>query len=135
MSWARFFEHAIGRELATNFMGELQEIETSLRFRTDFRKYTDRYEIHCDLPGVEKNNINVDIENRFLTISGHRTNDADCEYYYEKERVYGEFERSFELPEDCVESKVSATYNNGVLVVVVPRAEKSTPPVQKIQIQ
>lgn len=90
--------------------------------------------VKAELPDVKKEDINVGIENNMLTIRGERKFEEETrrENYHRVERSYGEFRRSFTLPEFADPEKVSATYKDGILRVTIARkAEvKSTLPRQ-----
>jgi HSP20 family protein len=87
--------------------------------------------IEVDLPGVARDAVSVHIENRTLTIKGERKREAVVEEKADKvqrtERVFGTFVRAFALPETADTTKVSAEYKDGVLTLVIPRAEETKP--------
>ena len=85
------------------------------------------YHVEVDLPGVKKEDINIQIEDNTLVISGERKvkeeiNEKD---YYRVESAFGSFSRSFTLPEDVDIENIHAESNDGVLEVVVPKLEKA----------
>ncbi len=83
------------------------------------------YHIDVDLPGVKKEDINVDIDNGKLTISGERNikEEVKKEDYYKIETSFGKFQRMFTIPEDVDTENIVATSDNGVLEVVLPKVE------------
>ncbi len=83
------------------------------------------YEIKVSVPGLDKKDINVEIDDRVLTISGERkfSNEDEGTKYKTVETHYGSFKRSFRLPENVDESAVRAEYTNGILDVVIPKSE------------
>lgn len=86
------------------------------------------YLVKVDLPGLEKDSINVELENNLLTISGQREvakETSDDQGFYRSERSYGSFSRSITLPEDIEDDQIDANYKNGVLTVEIPRNTKS----------
>ncbi|MEO5763539.1 MAG: Hsp20/alpha crystallin family protein [Vicinamibacteria bacterium] len=87
--------------------------------------------IEVDLPGVPKDAVSVNIENRTLTIKGERKRDLvenDKEGQIQRtERAFGAFARAFTLPESADVTKVTADYKDGVLTIAIPRAEESKP--------
>ena len=90
------------------------------------------YAISAEIPGYKENEINLYVENHVLTLEGkkeekedERSNDG--KKYLIRERVVRNFKRSFTLPEDADEEKVSATFKNGVLEVDLPKVEKAQP--------
>ena len=92
----------------------------------DLYEEDDHFVIKAELPGVDKNNIKVDLKDRVLTLSGERNYDNEVkeENYYRKERSYGKFQRAFRLPADVDSDKIRAEFKDGVLQVEVPKPEK-----------
>lgn len=84
------------------------------------------YHIEVDLPGVNKEEIKVDIGNDQITISGEKKLKEEMkeEHYYKVESYYGSFKRSFALPENIDTENIHAESENGVLEVVIPKMEK-----------
>jgi len=95
--------------------------------RTDLMENDDKYVIELDLPGMAKENININVQDNMLTIEGERKDETTEEGsgYLRSERSFGAFKRSFSLPAHVVEDKVKASFKNGVLTVHLPKAEKS----------
>jgi HSP20 family protein len=81
--------------------------------------------IRAEIPGVQKEDVGVEIENGMLTLRGERRIDTDVveENVFRMERAYGAFTRSFTLPKTVDGARVTATYKDGVLEVIVPKAE------------
>lgn len=101
----------------------------------DLKEEETRYVVDVELPGLRKEDIEVHLENGVLTIRGERRFEKDTqkENYHRIERSYGKFSRSFSLPTRVNPEGISAQYRDGVLQVVVPKAEESKP--KKIAIQ
>jgi len=95
------------------------------------------YHIEVDLPGVKKDDINVDIKNDVLTISGERKTKKEVKEkdYYKMESSYGKFQRSFTLPDNVDTENIEANSKDGVLEVVIPKMEKSKKETKKIKIK
>ena len=94
--------------------------------------------VRADLPGMEKDKINVTLEkNRTLRISGSREimKKETAPGMVRQERSYGRFERILELPVDCMNSGIKATYTNGVLEIIVPKKKASREEPIKIKVQ
>jgi len=85
--------------------------------------------LRAEIPGVQKENMDVGIESGVLTLRGERKQEIGVkeENAYRMERVYGTFTRSFSLPTTVDAAKVTATYKDGVLEVTVPKAENAKP--------
>ncbi len=79
--------------------------------------------LNVELPGIKKEDISVNIENRVLTISGERNTETEekKENYYRRERRYGSFKRAFSLSEDIATNDITADYVDGVLKVVLKK--------------
>ena len=95
------------------------------------------YSLTADMPGLNKSDIEVKIENEDLIINGDRSlseNDNNKEYHYQ-ERHYGKFSRSFKLPESIKIEKISACFENGVLSVIIPKSEEAKPNNRLIKIK
>jgi HSP20 family protein len=84
-------------------------------------------QMFIDLPGVNKENIKVEIEGDTLVIKGERRQESEEEdkekNYYKKETCYGSFIRRFSLPENANTSDIKATYKDGVLKLTIPKQE------------
>ena len=89
----------------------------------------DKIVIKAELPGMEKKDISVDIENRVLTLSGERNYDNEVkeENYYRRERATGRFKRVFNLPADVDSDQIKADFKDGVLKVEIPKPEEQKP--------
>jgi len=94
-------------------------------------------EITAELPGVLEKDIDVSLSKGILTIRGEKKSEEtkDGETYHIAERSYGSFSRSLELPYEPEEKKISASFTNGVLSLIIPRPTQSKPNVHKITIQ
>lgn len=85
--------------------------------------------LKAELPGVDKDNISIDVNGRMLTVKGERSADNEVkeDNYYMRERSYGKFERSFTLPAETDLEQIKAEYKDGVLKLNIPKAESSKP--------
>jgi len=92
--------------------------------------------MRADLPGIKKEDVNIDITGNILTISGENKKEDKIEgdSYYRFERSHGSFYRSFDLPEGVDAGKVKAHLENGVLELRIPKAEEAASKTQKIEI-
>jgi HSP20 family protein len=83
--------------------------------------------VYLDLPGMNKDNINIEVTgNNTLVIRGERKfEEEDKSKYHRVERFYGNFTRSFVLPSTVEMDKINATFKDGVLEVVLPKAESA----------
>jgi len=92
--------------------------------------------IRAELPGAKPEDVDVTVQNGVLTISGKREEEKEEERggYLVKERRYGSFRRSLQLPEDVDESKINARFENGVLEVTIQGAAAAQEP-KRVQIE
>ena len=87
------------------------------------------YEVSADLPGVNSEDVNVEVHEGQLLISGEResAHEESDKKFHRVERTFGKFERRIGLPENVSESDISADYQDGVLTIVLPKSEKPKP--------
>lgn len=85
--------------------------------------------IRLDLPGIEPDQVNVEVEGDMLTISGETgdTIEQEGERYHYRERSYGSFKRSLRLPDYVNADACEASFKNGVLNLTLPKREESRP--------
>jgi HSP20 family protein len=99
----------------------------------DLCKIEDHYVLTADLPGVDPGSVDVDVDNGTLTISAHRTaRSEDSVQWLTNERFFGTYRRQLSLGEGVDPAGIAASYENGVLTVTIPVAEKAKP--RKVEI-
>jgi HSP20 family protein len=93
--------------------------------------------VRADLPGLNKDNVNIEVEDDLLLISGERNdeNKDERDDYYRSERTYGRFFRAIQLPEGVDADKIEATFKDGVLEVTVPAPKVQTPRNRQVKIR
>jgi HSP20 family protein len=93
--------------------------------------------VKAELPGMKKENINVDFRDGTLTISGEKKQEEKIEKkdYYRFERSYGSFSRSLRLPTDVQTDKAKASFKDGILEVRIPKTEEAKKKGRKIPIE
>ncbi|MBF0444229.1 MAG: Hsp20/alpha crystallin family protein [Magnetococcales bacterium] len=106
-----------------------------LPVNVDIREDENQIIIKADVPGMEQKDININIDNNLLTISGERkfADAQNQDKYHRVERAYGRFSRSFQLNSSTDVKKITAAYNSGVLEVALPKLEEAKP--RSIQVQ
>jgi len=113
----RFFSESNGRSggSAYSFIPKVDIIENEKAF-----------EIQVAVPGMNKEDLKIDLKDNHLTISGERkyTKEKNEKHFSSIETQYGTFKRTFALPENVDAEKIDAKYNNGILELVVPKDEK-----------
>ena len=95
-----------------------------------------KYLIKAELPEVKKEEVKVTVQDGVLSLAGDRkfVKEEKDKKYHRVERAYGSFVRTFSLPEDADENKVSADFKDGVLQVHLPKSEKARPKNIEVQI-
>jgi HSP20 family protein len=90
-----------------------------------------------DLPGMEKEDIEVNITDHRLTVKGEKkkTEEIKEENYYRSERTYGTFSRTVEIPKEVQVEKARATFKNGVLEIRLPKTEEAKKKEAKVRIE
>ncbi len=95
--------------------------------KTDIREKDNEYLIDVDLPGFEKDNIKLSLNNGYLNINAtmdKKDDDSDNEKYVRKERFYGQCSRSFYVGDQINEEDINAEFKNGILTISVPKKEE-----------
>ena len=95
------------------------------------------YHVDADLPGVKKEDIKINIKGNMITLSGERkykkeVNEKD---YHRVESSFGKFERSFTLPEDADAENITASNEDGVLEIVIPKLTGGTEKVKQVEVK
>ena len=94
----------------------------------DLSRDADRYVLNADLPGIDPASVDIDVDGQLLSIRAERPAPAtDGVTWIARERSTGKFLRRFTLGQNVDTSNISANYENGVLSVVIPVAEKAKP--------
>lgn len=104
-------------------------------FNVDVKETDDAYLVEADLPGMKKDAINLEYKEGYLTINAKRDDVVEDkkDNYVRRERRYGEFKRSFYV-DNVEKDKINASFNDGVLKIILPKKEKGTPNTTKIDI-
>lgn len=101
----------------------------------DIQEGKNQFVVIADLPGVNKEDITISMENNIIIVKGSRANPtAEEQYnYFRVERPRGEFCRRFTLPDIADSEKIEATLKNGILRLVIPKKDIAQPKIIKIQ--
>ncbi len=139
MALVRFDPFKELRDFENRFLSRFNEQESNITAFTpkvNTREGEFAYHIDVDLPGVKKDDINIDVRDNVLTISGERNfkKEVKEEDYYKVETDFGKFTRSFTLPDNVDIENITATAEDGVLEVVIPKLKKEEN-VKKIEIK
>jgi HSP20 family protein len=95
----------------------------------DILESKEAYLIRAEMPGMKKEDFNVEVKEGTLTLSGERKVEEPVNgvEYHRVERLAGKFTRSFYLPQTVKQDAIKATYRDGILEVYVPKAEEAKP--------
>ena len=103
--------------------------------KTDVKETDDSYEVDIDLPGFKKDEIHLELNNGYLTISTEKTLEKDNEgkkgKMLRQERYSGVMQRSFFVGEHLTEEDIKASYDSGVLHVIIPKKDAPKAPEKK----
>lgn len=133
MKWNPANEIRNFNRLVTHFFDEpfypfegREPVDTTWAPRVDIYDTKDAFMIKAELPGVDKNDIKVDVDGRLLTLRGTRKTETEEKEasYYRHELYCGTFERTFTLPEAVDPALIKAEYKDGILNLEVPKPEE-----------
>jgi HSP20 family protein len=95
----------------------------------DLVETTDHFVLRADLPGLGEDDVNIEVEDRVLTVSGERKaeHESTQDGYHRVERAFGAFSRSLTLPEGIDADTVAASFDRGVLEIRIPKPEQRKP--------
>jgi HSP20 family protein len=132
----RMFKNSLGRG---SWLGKIDPLTAApYDLNADLREEDGRYVIRIDIPGMEKEKIDVEIRDGVLYVSGEREIQEQEQQpgFIRRERSFGKFQRSMELPADADSSQIEAYYQKGVLTVVVGKrkVDESAPDAKKIKV-
>jgi HSP20 family protein len=103
----------------------------------DVYEEKDEIVVKAELPGIDKNNVEVKLTDDTLTIKGEKKKEEEVkeENYYRSERSYGSFLRTLELPKDVHADKVKASFKDGILEVRMPKTEEAKAKEIKVKVE
>ncbi len=118
-----------------SFLGTMKP---SMSMRTDIKDEGDHYLLEAELPGFDKKDISIEVENGVMTISAQHSEEKeekdDKGNYISRERRWGSFTRSFDVT-GIDDGKISGEYKEGVLSLNLPKIEKLEPEKKKIELK
>ena len=131
----RLFDEMMGRGLWRD--SDERSLRGSWMPAINILEREDAMVITADLPGLKAEDVEVTVEEGTLSIRGERRLEeaAEGETYHRVERLYGVFERNFSLPNSVDVEKIEARFNNGEMVLTLPKREESKPRSVKIKVE
>lgn len=128
------FDEMFNNFFSDNFLPSSYNMNS---FKVDVKETDDSYMVEADLPGMKKENIALDYDNNYLTISAKREDNVENKdkdnNYVRRERRYGEFKRTFFI-DNINESGIDASFKDGVLNVTLPKLNKGMDTKKRIDI-
>jgi HSP20 family protein len=134
----RLFDDFTGGLLGRSLFDPMPFRRTEVAFRTmPAVDVAEAYVIKAELPGLDEKNIEVKVANGVLSIKGekHEEKEEKEKDYYRRERSFGSFERSFQLPDNIEDDKIEANFKNGVLSVTLPKSAEAQQQAKKIEVK
>ena len=126
--WDDFFKNP--------FAGAVDQVNSSRLMKTDVREKENDFEVLMDLPGVPKENIQIELKDGYLTVSAKKSNVTEEQSsdgkFIRKERFEGSAKRSFYVGEYANEQNISAAYKDGVLTINIPKEPEIIPEQPKL---
>ena len=113
------------REMETLLGGINPSTPTRWVPTVDIDETDSQFIVRAELPGIDKSEVSVSVENRLLTIRGEKKVSVDNSKRHRVECAYGEFTRQFSLPRSVDAEAVEAKFKDGVLTLTVPKSEKA----------
>ena len=125
--------HALG--LHDHQQGNARAATTAWAPALDISERKDAYLVAVELPGLKPEDLDITMEDGLLTIKGERqfTSESSEQQFHRVERRYGAFRRSITLPAHVMAEGIQASFEDGVLQILVPKAEEATP--KRIQVR
>ena len=105
--------------------------------RVDIAETDKEFTITAEIPDVKKEDVKIAVDNGVLTIRGERQQEKEekNKKFHRVERFYGSFTRSFTLPENVDETKIEASFKDGMLNLQIPKTSKSKPKVINVEVK
>jgi HSP20 family protein len=105
--------------------------------RVDIAETENEFIIKAEIPEVKKEEVKISVDNGVLSIRGERKQEKEekGKKFHRIERYYGSFTRSFTLPDNVDETKIEASFKDGMLNIQIPKSEKSKPKALDVKIK
>lgn len=129
--WSNFFEGVLPEERFLPMDSKFNLVPAA-----NIEEKDTEFIISMAVPGVNKEDINVEVHNNVITISSEKeeTSEESEKHFSRKEYSYNSFSRTFKLPQNVQEDKIVANYENGELILQLPKVEVESKKVKKIEV-
>ncbi|MGM0411500.1 MAG: Hsp20/alpha crystallin family protein [Bacillota bacterium] len=123
-------------DLVNDFFSDAFNVIDSKSFKTDVKETDEEYIIESELPGLNKEDINIEMTDDYLTISAQNEEkvEDEGENYIRRERRTGSYQRVFRI-DNVKDDEIKANYDNGILTLTLPKKEKTKPEKRTIDIE
>ena len=119
-----FFNHPAGRLFNWDLLQDAN-LEAKFSPRSEVVETPESYQFKLDIPGIKKEELDIEVADGYLKISGERKKEVKDELF--SEVVYGSFQRTFKLPTEISTDDLLATLDEGVLTIKLPKTERIKP--------
>ena len=130
------FLNPVNTDYLCNSFFDFRPVEQNKFPKVDITETDNNFLITAELPGLDEKNVDLTLDDGTLTINGEKkteTEDTQGEFY-SRERSYGKFQRSFEVPTIIDQNKIDASFVKGVLTVTMPKIPEAKKEIKKIPI-
>lgn len=124
------------RRIFDDFAGQESENNLLLNPRIDITEDKNVLTIEAEIPGVDKKDLKITVQDNILTIEGEKKKEEEKKekFYYKSERLFGSFKRSLTLPKGVNSEKVSAKFENGILRIQLDKFQQENSKQKSIEI-
>jgi HSP20 family protein len=132
-TWSRFFNDFFDKDLLDWSDKHFSNTNTTLP-AVNIKESENSFEVEMAVPGMKKEDFKINLDNNILCISSEKQfeNQTNEGKYSKKEFSYQSFSRSFTLPVSADENSIKAKYNNGILMIEIPKREEAKPKPPKV---
>jgi HSP20 family protein len=127
-TWSKFFNEFVDKDIFDYSNRHFSNTNTTLP-AVNIKEDDGGYMVEMAVPGMEKADFRINLENNMLCISSEKKSESEKkeDNYSRREFSYQSFSRSFSLPDSADESKIDAKYQNGILIINIPKKEEAKP--------
>lgn len=130
--FSNFLSRGLFEDLFDQYLtGSNEEMSQLMNVSMDVAETDQAFEVQVDLPGLNPDDVDIQIDNNTLTIRGERNDESEeqdeAKQYHRVERYRGSFARSIVLPNSINEDETAAEFKDGVLKIVIPKSEEAKP--------
>jgi HSP20 family protein len=119
-----------------DFLPYFDENASHFQPQLDITEDDKAYALHLEIPGMDADDVTIEVRNNFLVIKGEKAteNESEDQSWHRRERSFGSFQRTLEMPAGIDEDEIAADFNNGVLKITLPKSETLQQDIKKIAV-